>query len=466
MLNMFVVLVAALMLAQPAPLEPAPAQSPPSSVTPTAPRPNTPAPAPTTTTPAPPNATGSNPAAASTAQRLADDQFQPLLDRFNRLHQSLMGRRGIGPGDRPVIEKFRNDARAFLSDHPGDTRAIAMLITLSSWLKDHDEVDALYKQLVALRPDDAKVRISWAGYFRNLNRFTYAKQILEDGKLDPATYPTAAKWIVDALVAGGRYDEALTVLATIPEDAIKLDPMLQQEITQLRPGLEKLPAQWEAEKALRESEAAADDLPRVEIVTDKGRIVVELFENQAPNTTANFITLIESGFYDGTRFHRVIPAFMAQGGDPNSKPGSNAAAGTGGPGYAIADEVTREDHRLHFPDSLAMAKSNEPNTAGSQFYLSVTAAPWLNDKHTVFGRVLEGMDVVRALEPNDTLTSAKVLRKRPHEYVVEKLPLPERSVNAAVPAAATRSAPISAPAPNAAKPPTVVPVNPATTTKP
>lgn len=179
----------------------------------------------------------------------------------------------------------------------------------------------------------------------------------------------------------------------------------------------------EAEMAKRAAEAEADDLPRVKIETTKGTIVVELFENEAANTVANFISLVESHYYDGTPFHRVIPQFMAQGGDPTG-------TGTGGPGYAIACECDRPDARKHFLGSLSMAHAGK-NTGGSQFFLTFRPTEHLDERHTVFGRVIEGFDVLPKLQRTegeraggepDTILKAGVLRKRSHDYAPEKLP--------------------------------------------
>lgn len=173
------------------------------------------------------------------------------------------------------------------------------------------------------------------------------------------------------------------------------------------------------EQIVRNEEAKADDLPRVMLSTNKGDVTLELFENQAPNTVANFIELIESGTYNGLPFHRVIEGFMAQGGDPNGD-------GTGGPGYNIACECYEEDHREHFTGSLSMAHAGR-DTGGSQFFITFAPTPHLDGKHTVFGRVIDGMDVVNSLqvtgpgEDPDKIVEAKVLRKRDHEYKAEKI---------------------------------------------
>ncbi len=129
--------------------------------------------------------------------------------------------------------------------------------------------------------------------------------------------------------------------------------------------------------------------------TNFGDIKLELFNADAPNTVENFTKLAESGFYNGTKFHRVIKGFMIQGGDPNSKDNNWADDGMGGPGYAFADEIN--PHKL-VKGTLAMANAG-PNTNGSQFFIiTADATPWLDAKHTAFGNVIEGMDMVLKIE--------------------------------------------------------------------
>lgn len=188
---------------------------------------------------------------------------------------------------------------------------------------------------------------------------------------------------------------------------------------------------WKEEQGLRERDAGATEpLPTVELDTSRGRIVIELFEDDAPNTVANFVSLVESGFYDGTMFHRVLPAFMAQGGDPNSKPDGNGRVGEGGPGYTIKCEWDQPNSRRHFAGTLSMAHAGR-DTGGSQFFLTHLPTPHLDkdvavpegrDAHTVFGRVIEGMDIVLAVKERDVINAAKVLNKRNHEYKPETTP--------------------------------------------
>ena len=171
---------------------------------------------------------------------------------------------------------------------------------------------------------------------------------------------------------------------------------------------------WKAEVELRAREKEKDDLPRAKVTTSRGDIVVELFENEAPNTVANFISLIEKKYYDGLKFHRVIPNFMAQTGCPKGD-------GSGGPGYRIKDELGK-GFRNHFRGSLSMAKTTMPNSGGSQFFINIMPTPHLNGKHTVFGRVIEGQEVVDAIRAEDKIEKIEILRKRDHEYKLETVP--------------------------------------------
>ena len=185
---------------------------------------------------------------------------------------------------------------------------------------------------------------------------------------------------------------------------------------------------WADELVIRAQEAQADNLPRVLIKTNKGDITLELFEDQAPNTVANFISLVKMGFYKDVPFHRVLEGFMAQGGDPSG-------TGMGGPGYSIDCEcyvkAGQPIPRKHFRGSISMANAGR-DTNGSQFFLMfspTTLNPMgtLNGKHTVFGHVIDGMEVladIQRINPQDEVITvepdriieAKVLRDRGHVY--------------------------------------------------
>lgn len=137
--------------------------------------------------------------------------------------------------------------------------------------------------------------------------------------------------------------------------------------------------------------------------TSKGDIAVEFLEAQAPNTVANFVKLAKEGFYDGTKFHRVIRDFMIQGGDPLTKDESMSDRwGTGGPGYQFADEISLSNKNDRGTISMANAG---PNTNGSQFFINVSDNNFLDGKHTVFGRVVSGMEVVTDIERTSVNTN-------------------------------------------------------------
>jgi len=135
------------------------------------------------------------------------------------------------------------------------------------------------------------------------------------------------------------------------------------------------------------------------IETNRGTIRLELFADKTPKTVANFEMLAGDGYYDGLKFHRVIPDFMVQTGCPQG-------AGTGGPGYNFEDEF-HADLRHDVPGILSMANSG-PNTNGSQFFITHVPTPWLDGKHSVFGRVFEGQDIVDSVQQGDTMVSVKV----------------------------------------------------------
>jgi peptidyl-prolyl cis-trans isomerase B (cyclophilin B) len=142
------------------------------------------------------------------------------------------------------------------------------------------------------------------------------------------------------------------------------------------------------------------------IETERGTIVAELFDTETPKTVANFEKLANDGFYDATRFHRVIPNFMIQGGDPLSKDANDPRAGTGGPGYHIKCECHLNTHK-HRAGTLSMAHAGK-DTGGSQFFICHSPQPHLDGKHTVFGQVTTGQDVVDSIRKNDLVRSIRV----------------------------------------------------------
>ena len=145
------------------------------------------------------------------------------------------------------------------------------------------------------------------------------------------------------------------------------------------------------------SEAESD--LNAKIVTSKGDIELKLFASKTPVTVGNFVNLAERKFYDGLKFHRVIADFMVQGGDPSGN-------GTGGPGYTFKDEIVAELKHSK-PGILSMANRG-PATNGSQFFITHVATPWLDGKHTVFGEVTKGIEIVNSISQGDTITSVTI----------------------------------------------------------
>ena len=232
---------------------------------------------------------------------------------------------------------------------------------------------------------------------------------------------TAAKTLVGIMVNGSlKADGDAQVLAladTLINAGLPADLFSPALIS---PRLTPFAKDLFEEILIRYKEHQADDLPRVKFTTTKGDIVLELFENEAPNTVANFVSLVESKFYDGLKFHRVIDGFMAQGGDP-------LGDGNGGPGYKIKCECYAKSFRKHFSGTLSMAHAGR-DTGGSQFFITFKATSHLDGRHTAFGRVISGMDVLEQLtrtytdagpipgvEP-DKIVTAEVVRERMHEY--------------------------------------------------
>ncbi len=207
-----------------------------------------------------------------------------------------------------------------------------------------------------------------------------------------------------------QFEKAKTHLAAAQEAKA-----IDRNGSQILASIDKIIADWKTESAIRAKEAKADDLPRVKLSTSKGDVMVELLENEAPQAVANFVSLVEKEYYDGLTFHRVLPGFMAQGGCPDG-------TGSGGPGYNIYCECEKEGFRKHYRGTLSMAHAGK-DTGGSQFFLTFRPTTHLDGRHTVFGRVIDGMDVLAKLQRRDpqrrgqpapdTIVKAVVVRKRP-----------------------------------------------------
>ena len=240
----------------------------------------------------------------------------------------------------------------------------------------------------------------------------------------------ASKQLYEAAALASFTTNDFDRTAEFLQRAEKLGPLVADS-QRINKGLAEYRKNWDAENAIRQAEARADDLPRVRLTTSIGDIVVELYENEAPKTVGNFVHLVEQGFYDGHSFFFVLPQLLAQSGCP-------IGDGSGGPGYAIPSECDRPDSRRHFRGSLSMYWQNDVNSGGSQFFLTLSPDMrnpsgefQFNGKYTVFGRVVEGIDVLekfRRRDPRnpeaptpDRIIRAVVERKRDHDYVPTKM---------------------------------------------
>lgn len=192
--------------------------------------------------------------------------------------------------------------------------------------------------------------------------------------------------------------------------------VLSEKCTFFKKDLSYYKTAWAKESILRERDASKKNLPRVSLETTKGTIVVELYENEAPNTVANFVYLVEKGYYDGLYFDSVIPGFGAE-------TGRSLESEDGGPGYTIRDEYDEQNARNHYRGTLSMS-NNGPNTAGSRFFFSFSPMKELDGKFVVFGRIIQGMDVLSKLQRMDAanpdpmaepdqIVKAEVIRKDP-----------------------------------------------------
>ena len=315
---------------------------------------------------------------------------------------------------RPLARELGPDLDRKVKSDPKDA---GFLEARSRYRETLGEIDEALEDLDAARailPRDAAIRARRPGLLRRLGRYEEARaacaELLKEDPGHPVALATDALCLyslnaVPAAVA--RFGEALAKEG-------RLEPSLAREARRTLEAAKTKQGEWDEEQKKRAAEAKADDLPRVRLKTSRGEIVVELFENEAPNAVASFIDLCEKNFFDGTRFHRVDPDFVVQGGDPLSKDDNPDNDGRGGPGYSFRDEL-EPGYRRHFRGVLSLANHGK-DTNGSQFFITHRPTEHLDGKHVVFGRVTEGMNVVDAIRRGDALVAAEIVRKRPHAY--------------------------------------------------
>lgn len=284
-------------------------------------------------------------------------------------------------------------------------------------------------------------------YFMTRDMYEDAQKMSQILLSQKINNPLVIRAAAESAMYTGDYDVARTYIEKIKELGLLTDYQFQESDFRYVDLFEKF---WNREKEMRKLDERKGDCPRVIFYTTKGEIELLLFEDQAPNTVANFIFLVEKGYYTKLDFHRVISGFMAQGGGEEQLKDIDlktlqCKVRRGGPGYTILDETPKfdmekrdfpEDARFHWRGSISMAKTDEANSAGSQFFIMLTPRLQQNGTYTVFGRVIRGMDVVCRLarrDPGsvisrsqlpqaDKIIEAKVVYKRDHKYSPNIIP--------------------------------------------
>jgi cyclophilin family peptidyl-prolyl cis-trans isomerase len=270
------------------------------------------------------------------------------------------------------------------------------------------------------------VAIAWARELNNDGRYEKTIEILQPRTFQNDARTIDAKILIgDALCGICRFEPAQAAYNSAPALGRSGDQLNAIALGTRRVSFGRY--LFNRELVAMQKDQQRGDLPIVELTTSKGPVLIELFEEQAPNTVGNFIERIEAGAYDGSTFHRFMRGFGIQGGDPATASGGVGGKSSGG--WVIPDECDRADRRSPMAGRLVMAKQPAgdspikpaPNTAGAQFTILLANAESLDGFYTVFGRVLDGMNTVRRLREDDQIVRAAVLSKRGHAYTGVRL---------------------------------------------
>jgi cyclophilin family peptidyl-prolyl cis-trans isomerase len=361
------------------------------------------------------------------------ERFEKVRDRDPQAARELAARNDamrqqIEQLDRQVssaVEPLRQLLDKVTTAAPNDPWGWRMQAMVAGLGGDGRTALAAMNRAIALDADSLELRfdrglfayraMDWSQAVEDLKRCLQANFSVAECR---QPYAYSLVWSHDFAAAVEVLDQLLAEGSSAQKDEIKALRAMASHYIPL----------WQREQQIRLEEARRDDLPRMKLVTTRGELLVELFEDHAPNTVAHIITLVEQGFYDGTRFHARIAQYSIQGGCPYTRRAEDRARhGTGHPGYLVPDELD-SSCRDHFAGSLSMANAGVLDTNGSQFIVSLVPAGWLNVRrapntpplgNTVFGRIIAGLDVARALDLGDELIRAEILRKRDHPYEVK-----------------------------------------------
>ncbi len=345
--------------------------------------------------------------------------------RYRELATYIKTRGELDPATRVEVEKLAVDIDVDLAAPTTDREQMLRLLParaqMAIWLDDSAAMDSAFERLVAMTPATEAVVLAWARQLNREARFEKTITVLEGREFTtPARSIDAKIVLADALIGLNRFEPAQAELNTAPALGRSSEQLAAISLFSRRASLGRNLFNRELGAQLKDQKRG--DLPTVELMTTKGSIIVELFEEQAPNTVGNFIEHVELGTYNGTTFHRIMRGFGVQGGDPATASGAAGGRGTGG--WVTPDECTLPDHRVPMAGRLVMARqgaSDGPvkpaaNSAGCQFTILTGPAESLDGVYTVFGRVIDGMDRVTQLRADDLIVTATVLFKRKHEY--------------------------------------------------
>lgn len=350
--------------------------------------------------------------------------------RFRELSTYVKSKGTIDAATRGEIEKLAKDIDVELESPSSDRdlllRLLPARIQISIWLGDEGTMDRSFERLLSMTTAPDIVAIAWGRELNNDGRFEKSLELLQPRKFQTDATTIDAKILIgDALCSIHRYEPAQASYNSAPALGRSSDQLAAIALGTRRVSFARYLFNKELSAMQRDQQRG--DLPTVELTTTKGPVLIELFEEQAPNTVGNFIERIESGAYDGTSFHRFMRGFGIQGGDPATASGGVGGRSAGG--WVIPDECERTDRRAPLTGRLVMAKQalgDNPikpamNCAGAQFTILLSNAESLDGFYTVFGRVIDGMDAVRRLREDDQIVRAAVLSKRDHSYTGVRL---------------------------------------------
>ncbi|MFO0829625.1 MAG: peptidylprolyl isomerase [Phycisphaerales bacterium] len=398
----------------------------------------------------------SAPPASPSAPPRTQTPREAMRSEYEQLSALLARKPTLTADDRATIQSLLTRIQAAIAAGSADPMNYAMCARLAGWIDDAAAEDKAYEGLLAVQPNNEVAASQWIAAITKRGRYEQALGVARNRYRDLTQMPRVAMAIAETLIAANRYEEAVELLDSIGNIAgARAD--LGAKFVPLRQRAATLGAMWSAEQAKRIADEKEGQNAHVELITSKGTILIELYEREAPAAAFSFVELVDTGAYNGTRFHRRLPGFAVIGGDANTKPGATGRPGYGTVGWRIPDEGMRSDRRPAFGGTIGLCKALDPKSptaaylpksAGSQFFFLLQPAEHLNEEianFTIFGRILDGWDTVVNLEPGDELLAAQVVRRGSHEYKAVRDPDLPMPVEMSVPAQAVKPKPTQPP---------------------